>query len=83
MKLRLLIAAHAALLAACGQTGDLYLPDRQTGTVVTRPAPPASGDAPQTVDSPLEPASPAPEVAPPPGSEKTDEKKDGAQPPPK
>jgi predicted small lipoprotein YifL len=84
----------AALLAGCGKTGALYLPERG-GEVVTRPAqtPPATspGDtanSPQTVDTPAAPANPAPEVTPPastePAAEKKDpnKKKDGATPPP-
>ena len=55
----------AALLAGCGQTGKLYLPE-PSGEVVTRPTPatPASTeppDAPQTADSPPLPDAPAPE----------------------
>jgi predicted small lipoprotein YifL len=87
MKLRLLLAAAAALLSACGQTGDLYLPDSQQGTVITRPAPPAESpapaDTPGTVDSPPAPASPAPEVTPPAGTEKPDAKKKNGTPPPR
>ncbi len=50
----------AALLAGCGQTGKLYLPE-PSGEVVTRPASsepppvdPAPANSPQTVDSPPE-----------------------------
>ena len=64
-----------ALLAGCGQYGDLYLPDKG-GEVVTRPTqtppetpppatPPAQDNAPNTpptTDSPPGPANPAPEV---------------------
>jgi hypothetical protein len=77
-----------ALLAGCGKTGALYLPERG-GEVVTRPTPPpatGTGDAassPQTVDSPAAPANPAPEVTPPSSTEPDkDKKKDGATPPP-
>ena len=78
------------LLAACGKTGPLYLPDRG-GEVVTRPAPtdqgapPAgtsdSSNSPQTVDSPPGAANPAPEVTAP--EDDKDKKKDGASPPPR
>lgn len=89
--LRILCAASAAMVAACGQTGDLYLPDSRQGTVVTRPAPVPGGssspnDTPGTVDSPPAPEAPAPEVAPPPGSDGGDaqnsakKKKNGASP---
>jgi predicted small lipoprotein YifL len=54
MKRPLTTALAACLLAACGQTGALYLPDEGVTTPVEiRPAPPA------------EPATPAP----PPGKE--------------
>ncbi len=91
--LRILLTASAALLAACGQTGGLYLPDSRQGTVVTRPAgapPPAGDDAagnssPTTVDSPPQPPSPAPEVTAPQGTEQDQrkpDKKNGAPPRP-
>lgn len=70
------------MLAACGQTGDLYLPDSRQGTVVTRPAaetpaPAGSGDnSPTTLDSPPQPPSPAPEAAAPEGSKKDTRKTD-------
>ena len=73
--------AALAMLAGCGQTGQLYLPDSQ-GEVVTRPTqtpPPDSGttpDSPQSVDSPPVPASPAPEVSGPEDERK--DKKNGA-----
>ena len=64
--MRAVFAALLVTLAACGQKGQLYLPD-QARDVVTRPAQTPAPDAqapnsPQTVDSPLEPANPAPEV---------------------
>jgi hypothetical protein len=63
----------AALLAGCGQTGKLYLPE-PSGEVVTRPTPatPASTeppDAPQTADSP-----PLPDAAPEDEEKKADKK---------
>jgi predicted small lipoprotein YifL len=80
----------AAMLAACGKTGPLYLPDRG-GEVVTRPAPTDAGappaetsdgsNSPQTVDSPPGAANPAPEVTAPEDDE--DKKKDGATAPPR
>jgi len=88
----------ASLLASCGNTGDLYLPESgTTGEVVTRPSPPPSPDAssetsnsPQSVDSPVVPPNPAPEVTAPEVDEETpettetkDEKKDGAGNPPR
>jgi predicted small lipoprotein YifL len=76
------VALSVALLAGCGKTGALYLPERG-GEVVTRPTqtPPAAetGDAansPQTVDSPAAPANPAPEVTPPASTEPSPEQKD-------
>jgi predicted small lipoprotein YifL len=39
MSVRLLLLSLLALLAACGQKGPLYLPDKNT-KVITRPAPP-------------------------------------------
>jgi predicted small lipoprotein YifL len=62
-----LAALLAILLAGCGQTGDLYLP-QATGEIVTRPTqtPPSeageSSNSPQSVDSPAVPPTPAPEV---------------------
>jgi predicted small lipoprotein YifL len=88
--IRVTIAALTlGALAGCGQKGPLYLPDT-AGEVVTRPAtaPPAEDssapDSAQTVDSPAEPPSPAPEVTAPVGTpEAKDEKKEkGATPPP-
>jgi len=81
----------ASTLAACGQTGKLYLPDAPSD-IVTRPAaesPAAENteapNSPQTADSPAAPASPAPEVTAPVGTpEAADPKKDkNAAPPPK
>lgn len=78
-------------LAACGQTGKLYLPDAPS-EVVTRPAADtpaaettAAPNSPQTADSPAAPASPAPEVTAPVGTpDDADPKKDkNAAPPPK
>jgi len=88
--IRVAIAALTlGALAGCGQKGPLYLPDT-AGEVVTRPAttPPAEDssapDSAQTVDSPTEPPSPAPEVTAPVGTpEAKDTKKEkGATPPP-
>ena len=50
-----LATATALLLAGCGQTGPLYLPDR--GEVVTRPAP-------ATTPAPTPTPTPAPTMAP-------------------
>ena len=54
------------VLAACGQKGPLYLPDRG-GEIVTRPAkeppePSTGPNSPQTVDTPPAGDTPAPEV---------------------
>lgn len=63
LALLLFASLFTSLLAGCGQTGKLYLPE-ETGEVVTRPAssepPPvdAPANSPQTVDSP--PASDTP-----------------------
>ncbi len=89
VKRKMLCVALAAMLAACGQKGPLYLPE-QTGEIVTRPTQtPVPGEAPeapnspQTVDSPEGAASPAPEVVvPKPGDpEDADKKKQDAAPP--
>ena len=91
MNRRMLCVAAAATLAACGQKGPLYLPER-TGEIVTRPtqtpvpgetpeAPPQpqAPNSPQTVDSPEGAASPAPEViVPKPGVPEEDKKKQDA-----
>jgi len=80
--------ALAAALAACGQKGPLYLPEK-TGEVVTRPTPaPEPGatpgesagapNSPQTVDSPEGQASPAPEVVVPTPAERNEKKKQDA-----
>ena len=70
--------AAAGALAACGQTGELYLPE-QARDVVTRPAqgepPPATGEAP---NSPRTPDSP---VAPPENEAEKDKDKPGTPPP--
>ena len=83
----LLGVALATALAGCGQTGDLYLPEKP-GQVVTRPmqtpsAPPApapgetaaSPNSPQTADTPENQASPAPEVVLPSPAERDAKKK--------
>ena len=76
-------------LAGCGQTGELYLPDRPR-EIVTRPtqAPPApttAPDSPHTVDSPPAADTPAPEVTAPVDGEKKDPDKNekGAAAPPR
>lgn len=88
-----IVAASLVWLAACGQTGKLYLPESGQGEVVTRPTqtpPPEPGatsnNSPQSADSPPAPATPAPEVTEPQGTppeENEKDKKDGAQRPPK
>ncbi len=76
-------AAVLVTLAACGQKGPLYLPD-QAREIVTRPTQtPARPDSqapnsPQTVDSPLEPRIPAPEVIVPDADEDKDKKEPDA-----
>jgi predicted small lipoprotein YifL len=66
-------ALCASTFVACGQKGDLYLPDAPR-EVVTRPAPspsPESTEAPnspRTVDSPLGAPTPTPEVTAPAGT---------------
>jgi predicted small lipoprotein YifL len=71
----------ASLLAGCGQTGKLYLPERP-GEVVTRPTqtppPELSVESPNSspsVDSPPSPDTPAPEVTEP---DEAAKKKNGA-----
>jgi predicted small lipoprotein YifL len=86
-----LAALLACAMTACGQKGDLYLPDAPP-EVVTRPAP-ASGtsdtteapNSPQTVDSPVGASTPAPEVTAPvgtPDAEDPEKEKNTAPPPP-
>jgi predicted small lipoprotein YifL len=85
----------AALLvsafAACGQKGDLYLPDAPP-EVVTRPAPTSpdsqstgAPNSPQTVDSPLGAPTPTPEVTAPAGTPEAEdpEKEDDTAPTPR
>lgn len=82
----------ASVLVACGQKGDLYLPDAPR-EIVTRPAPttpaaenPEAPNSPQTVDSPPGAASPTPEVTAPvgtPDAEEAKKEKGAATPPPK
>lgn len=56
MKPSLSIALAACLLAACGQTGALYLPDEGVTTPVEiRPAPPAEPPAPEPPEDDDEP----------------------------
>jgi predicted small lipoprotein YifL len=82
------VLALVVVLAGCGNTGPLYLPET-TGEVVTRPTqtpPPenagSTSSSPQSVDSPPAPANPAPEVTEPqPESEQDKQKKDGASAP--
>ena len=80
--------ALAGALAACGQKGPLYLPEKP-GEVVTRPtqapAPepepppePSAPNSPQTVDSPERQTSPAPEVVVPTPAERDAKKKQDA-----
>jgi predicted small lipoprotein YifL len=42
----LILAAALALLAACGQKGPLYLPDKQAAVVTSAPAPAPAPPAP-------------------------------------
>ena len=68
------ISVH--VLPGCGQTGELYLPDRPR-EIVTRPTqtPPESATAPNsphTVDTPPAADTPATEVTPPVDDEKKD-----------
>lgn len=86
-----LAALLAGLVAACGQKGDLYLPDAPP-EVVTRPVPTPQAsetteapNSPQTVDSPLGAPTPTPEVTAPadtPDDEDPEKEKDAAPPPP-
>jgi predicted small lipoprotein YifL len=71
----------AGLLAACGQKGDLYLPDAPR-EIVTRPAPssPSSDtteapNSPQTVDAPLGAPTLTPEVTAPAGTPEAEDPK--------
>jgi predicted small lipoprotein YifL len=69
------VITAAALLAACGQTGPLYLPDRG-GAVVTRPAgesPPPEDGATREQVSPE--TAPQPSTQPPESSTNKSEKK--------
>jgi predicted small lipoprotein YifL len=42
----LILAAALLLLAACGQKGPLYLPDKQAAVVTSAPAPAPAAPAP-------------------------------------
>jgi hypothetical protein len=53
-EMRLLILLSPLLLAACGQAGDLYLPDKKPAP---QPAPAAQAPA-TTTDSPVNPTTP-------------------------
>jgi predicted small lipoprotein YifL len=89
MHLVLVAMSCVGLLTACGQKGDLYLPDAPR-EIVTRPAPssPSSEttetpNSPQTVDAPLGAPTPAPEVTAPTGTpEAEDPKKEKTSAPP-
>jgi predicted small lipoprotein YifL len=87
------LALLAGALAACGQKGDLYLPD-EPRDLVTRPAAPTTPasesteapNSPQTVDSPPGAPSPTPEVTAPvgtPDAEEAKKEKGANTPPPK
>lgn len=87
-----LVVLCVGSLAACGQKGDLYLPDAPR-ELVTRPAPtPATSsesteapNSPQTVDSPLGAPTPTPEVTAPAGTQDPEDakkEKGTASPPP-
>jgi predicted small lipoprotein YifL len=69
--------AGLTLLAGCGQTGPLYLPDDESATVITRPAP-ASTPAPSPASSST--TAPAPAPAPPSPSEAPVKPRDPASP---
>jgi predicted small lipoprotein YifL len=84
--LALLASGIAGTLAGCGQKGPLYLPDQATGVVTrptqTPPEPPTDSvvpNSPRTIDDPVAPANPAPEVTAP---EEGDKKKNVATAPP-
>ena len=68
--MRLAVLAAAALLAACGQTGALYLPDEGVTTPVEIRGPATAAPAP----------TPAPETPPPAPEEEEKDKK--TEPPP-
>jgi predicted small lipoprotein YifL len=66
----LVTASLALLLAACGQTGALYLPDESQQIVVrereaTSPAP-SSSPTPSSTPAPSNPSAPSDAPAPPP-----------------
>ena len=65
--MRLLLIATAAAMAACGQTGSLYLPDESIESPVEirtgeppSPAPPASTTVPSTDDHKKDEKDPGP-----------------------
>ena len=70
--MRLAVLAAAALLAACGQTGALYLPDEGVTTPVEIRGPATTAPAPAPT--------PAPETPPPAPEEEEKDKK--TEPPP-
>ena len=85
-----LLASLFATIAGCGQKGPLYLPEA-SGEVVTRPAAPppeseitTAPNSPQTVDTPQEGPTPAPEVTAPVGTPEAEDpkKQKSATPPP-
>jgi predicted small lipoprotein YifL len=59
----LVLAAAAAGLSGCGQTGPLYLPEDASATVITRPGPATTAPA-TTVPATTAPATTPPADAP-------------------
>jgi predicted small lipoprotein YifL len=62
MRAAALLSAVSLLLAACGQKGPLYLPDKHAGVVTSAPAP---APAPATPAAPKKATDPDGDAAPP------------------
>jgi predicted small lipoprotein YifL len=73
MSVRLLLLSSVALLAACGQKGPLYLPDKNPKVITSA--------APEPGPAPAPAATPAPDGSTAQPSEKPPDKKDGTESP--
>ena len=64
MSVRLLLLSSVALLAACGQKGPLYLPDKNTKVITSPAAQPRPAPAPAATPTPDGNAAQPPEKPP-------------------
>lgn len=62
--MRILISLLSVLLAACGQSGDLYLPEAKSPPVLSPPPAPAAAPTAEDKKPDDEPAPSTPETAP-------------------